>query len=300
MRTVAILAALLQWDTVIEQIADKKTFVVYEPHAECIRYLFKRYRELNGNLPRLGRELRATGFMFPAFDGVEKPCVALKFKNGGYPCYTRKALQSILTNPIYIGWYVYGGAIISETHHEPIVDMATFMYAFSRLSPVNLDGTPNANKPVQNRRYGPVSGLLDTLLFYNGDPCYAMRKQYVARHKTDNWDSTTLVVSLEQIDFSVSNAILVVLYALDFRHQQGLQDSLYEQLEAMAQEKRAEGVSLGTALKNIDIAIHGWELDKVSSRETGNKTGLDEANRELARLYQVQGRCDCKRKRGVA
>ncbi|MGZ3616983.1 MAG: hypothetical protein ACXWOL_08990 [Ktedonobacteraceae bacterium] len=177
--------------------------------------------------------------------------------------------------------------------------MATFMYAFSRLSPVNLDGTPNANKPVQNRRYGPVSGLLDTLLFYNGDPCYAMRKVYVARHKTDHWDSTTLVVSIEQIDLAVSNAILGVLYALDFRHQQGLQDSLYEQLEAMAQEKRAEGVSLGTALKNIDTAIHGWELDKVSSRETGNKTGLDEANRELARLYQARADVIAKEKEAL-
>ncbi|MGZ3616984.1 MAG: hypothetical protein ACXWOL_08995 [Ktedonobacteraceae bacterium] len=87
----------------IVQLADRKTYAVYEPHADCIRFLFKRYRELNGNLPRLGRELRDTGFMFPAFDGVEKPCVALKFKNDGYPCYTRKALQSILTNPIYIG-----------------------------------------------------------------------------------------------------------------------------------------------------------------------------------------------------
>ena len=159
---------------------------------------------------------------------------------------------------------MYGGAIISKEHHEPIVGMPTFMYAFSRISPVNLDGTPNIEKPVKDRRYGPVSGLLDTLLFHEGEPCYAIHRGYVARKHTDHWDSTTLAVPIEQIDFAVSHAILTVLYALDFRHQQGLQDSLYEQLEAMAQEKRAEGVSLETALKNIDASIHGWELDKVS------------------------------------
>jgi hypothetical protein len=64
-------------------------------------YIFKRYRELNGSLPRLGRELQATGFHFEAFDheilaqlGAEQPHVSLQQKNGVYPCTSRDALKS--------------------------------------------------------------------------------------------------------------------------------------------------------------------------------------------------------------
>ncbi len=53
----------------------------------------------------------------------------------------------------------------------------------------------------------------------------------------------------------------------------------------MQQEKTEEGNTLDKSLANIDKAIRGWELDKQSSRETGNKAGLDKANTQLARLY---------------
>ena len=56
---------------IVQEEPGRKFFVIYEPHAEKIRYLFKRFRELNGNLSRLGRELVATGFCFPAFEDVK-------------------------------------------------------------------------------------------------------------------------------------------------------------------------------------------------------------------------------------
>ena len=58
--------------------------------------------------------------------------------------------------------------------------------------------------------------------------------------------------------------------------------------QKQVQEKQAEGVASVTALANIDNAIKGWELDKQSCRETGNKQGLDEANRQLKNLYTTR------------
>jgi len=78
------------------------------------------------------------------------------------------------------------------------------------------------------------------------------------------------------------------LYALDYQHKQGASNDLYKQIEQLAQEKKEEGVSLSEALKNIDAAIQGWELDKQSCRDTGNKQGLDEANRQLKNLYAAR------------
>ena len=92
---------------VVGEKGERRYYVPYEPHARLIRYLFRRYRELGGNLGKLGRELRDTGFTFPPFEGVEKiPHVSLQWNGNGYALKTRQALISILTNPAYIGWYV--------------------------------------------------------------------------------------------------------------------------------------------------------------------------------------------------
>ena len=281
----------------VKETEDRKYFIVYPPHAEKILFIYKRYRELNGNLPRLGRELQAQGFTFPAFDlellrslGVERaPYVTLKYKNGGYLCHTREALISILTNTAYIGWLVYGNVVFSTEAHEAIVSRDDFDYAFSRLSSTNLDGTENENKPKHVRsRYTSAQGLVETLLTCNGHPCYAMNGTYMVRELKGKWNSTTLSVPITTIDTAVATAILGVLSALDQRHKQGLSDDLYQQLEALSQEKRSEGVTLDTALKNVDAAIKGYELDKVSCRETGNRQGLDTANRELKNLYAAR------------
>ena len=55
---------------IIHEDGARKFYTPYEPHAERVRFLFKRFRELGGNLARLGRELVATGFCFPAFENV--------------------------------------------------------------------------------------------------------------------------------------------------------------------------------------------------------------------------------------
>src|SRR5262249_42264554 len=155
---------------------------------------------------------------------------------------------------------------------------------FERLSPINLNGTPNTHKPKADRRYNQYQGLVETLLTYNGHPCYAKKSGYEARAKRGKWSSTTLSVPIHIIDNAVSMAILGVLSVLGCHYKQGAAHDLYRQIEQLAQEKKAEGVSLTEALANIDNAIKGWELDKQSSRETGNKQGLDEANRQLRNL----------------
>lgn len=129
---------------------------------------------------------------------------------------------------------------------------------------------------------------METLLTCHGHPCYAMGGTYRVSEPRGEWQSTTLSVPIATIDTAVSTAILGVLSALDHRHKQGLSDDLYQQLEALAEEKQSEGVTLDTALKNVDAAIRGYELDKQSCRETGNKVGLDTANRELKNLYAAR------------
>jgi hypothetical protein len=275
---------------VVGEKGERRYYTVYEPHAEIVRWLFRRYRELGGSIPRLGREVRTMGLAFPAFQGVaEKPHVALRFDGDGYPIKTRDALASILSNPAYIGWYIFNGVIISKEAHPAIVEMDDFLFAYNRLSKYVLGSDEvNTEKPIVDRRYGvDVPALLEGILESDGNPVYVMarRKAYEAVVSTDNWVETTLVVRVDLLDRAFHSVLWDVLSALEIRKRDGAVDSLYEQLVVLQGEKAAESMDVQKQLANIDKAIRGWELDKQSAREQGYKPGLDEANRQLKRLH---------------
>lgn len=123
-----------------------RKFMIYEPHAQIVRYLFRRYRALGGKLSQLYRELHAQTIVFPPFDKSIDPRtlskVALKQVSGGYHL-SFQGLTTLLTNPAYIGWGMFKNEIISKTNHEPIIDEETFWYAFNRLSKYTVDGKRN-------------------------------------------------------------------------------------------------------------------------------------------------------------
>jgi len=124
-----------------DDTADRKYYQKYRPHADLIRWLFRRFRETGGNLPLLAKELRQTDFRFPACeDGIAYHVGLHADADGTYPLRTRSAIIGILTNRAYIGWYVFNGVIISKQAHDAIVPMDDFLYAWERLSKVSLDG----------------------------------------------------------------------------------------------------------------------------------------------------------------
>ncbi len=139
-------------------------FIVYEPHAEVIRWLFERFRSTGGQLVVLLKEIARRQFLFPAFDdSIDKEimnkftqCTKAFNEQGeiiGYTIKTEGGLRSMLSNATYAGYWVYRGAVVRSDNHETIVDYGLFMYAFSRLSPTNLDGTPNVALLEKRQQY---------------------------------------------------------------------------------------------------------------------------------------------------
>ncbi len=61
----------------------------------------------------------------------------------GFTVQSPTGLRSILMNPFNAGMLVYKGVLLNSEDHEPATDVGTFLYAFNRLSPTSLDGTPN-------------------------------------------------------------------------------------------------------------------------------------------------------------
>ena len=272
-----------------DELEERKYYVVYEPHAKIIRWLFKRYRELNGNLGKLGREVRAMNLTFPPFAGLEAiPHVALRWTGNGYVLRTRGGLISILTNPAYIGYYIYNGVLISKKAHDAIVDMDDFLYVYSRLSPVTLDGQENTSKPKQDRRQGVAcDALLENILESDGNPVYVMagNQTYTAKTNSDGWKTTELVAPVSLIDQEFSTALRMTLLELEKRHQQGFQDGLYDLLQQAQETVAQEGDTLAGELEKVLKGIRQAELDKKIALEEDYADGVRDATRRLKRLH---------------
>ena len=152
----------------------RKKYIVYEPHARVVRWLFKRFLQLDGDLPALCREVQEMAYLFPKFESwvdtshlkfsldrrlhKEQPS---KTPEGHYKP-TKDGIKSILTNPVYIGWWLplEGGVI--ENNHEAIIEDALFAYAHKHLSTHNLNG--ERQKPQRVVRYGKVDALVKKVI----------------------------------------------------------------------------------------------------------------------------------------
>lgn len=145
-----------------------KKHIVYEPHAIVIRWLFQRFLELDGNFTALADEVRAMPYLFPALPhNLDQKCYnkfSLKrsiIKGGpytGFYAISKSGLKSILTNPVYRGWWVPMGGGLIEDHHDAIVSEELFFYAFKRLSTYDLQGQPR--NPIRMTRNGAADALL--------------------------------------------------------------------------------------------------------------------------------------------
>jgi DNA invertase Pin-like site-specific DNA recombinase len=141
-----------------------RRYVIYEPHAEVVRWIFKRYRELSGNFALLYRELCARPYIFPLYQtGEYIPHTTLGRNSQGY-ILTKPGLKGLLTNVAYIGYWYVDGAELRKDNHPAIVDEGDFWYAFDRLSPVTIDGEPR-EQHIERARFNRLGTLpADALL----------------------------------------------------------------------------------------------------------------------------------------
>jgi recombinase len=130
----------------------------YEPnlhHAEPLKALFKRFRALGGNIATLRREIVGKP-IFPDLppDILERTGqITLTKVPGGWTIKSRDGLETMLTNPAYIGHVVYGRRIVKYNAHEAIVDEDDFNFAYYRLAKTNFDGTPIERPDGVTKRY---------------------------------------------------------------------------------------------------------------------------------------------------
>jgi hypothetical protein len=186
-------------------------YVVYQSHAEIVYNQFKRFLELDANFPLLRREVEAMPYLFPPFEEWVDPrnvsrFVVKQFEEGQYAGYykpTEDGLKSILTNPVYIGWWIpFEGEVIIN-HHEPIVPEDLFWFAHKRLATTNFNG--ERIKPVRVTRKHEKEALLTKVIRDQDDyPIYVDNKHLhiLYRKLQHEWMRKTFgfTVSVHTID----------------------------------------------------------------------------------------------------
>jgi hypothetical protein len=171
----------------------RKFYVVYEPHAERIRYLFSRFRELGGNIGKLSRELRVEHLVW----------------NDGNPVYATSQGRTLKDGPI-------------------------------------------------------------------------VKQMYVAKSNQEGDRNTELIILIDTLDHAYVDILLRVLAAR--REQSGLEDTLYQRLQELQQEKRNAVVSIDDQIEQTRKAIAHAERNKRIAEEEDYEPGIRDAIRDLKKL----------------
>lgn len=158
-----------------------KKFILYPPFQDPILHLFERFYALEADLNGLCREVEQMPSVFPRYEAwVDKRSIRdRKWKKApnGYHI-SRNGIISILTNPVYIGWMVVEGDIVSMHNHEALIPpekQYLFWYAFDHLSEFTIKGEVNANRSIPPRRFfhrhtTDEAGLLKDRIEAQGKP----------------------------------------------------------------------------------------------------------------------------------
>ena len=135
-----------------------RKYVPFEVYADVIREYYRLFLEFGGDMARTHYYIRTHRICYPdpklnsPPEGFRAP-YHMALRPWGYGP-GRHGLKLILTNPAYVGHWVFEQFIVQWNNHEPLISERDFRAAMNYLSEVNLDGTPNLHyRPArQNAR----------------------------------------------------------------------------------------------------------------------------------------------------
>jgi hypothetical protein len=137
-----------------------------------VKTYFELFLAFERNLKATAAHIRQHGPDFPDF---EDPAILRQVpaghrllkhttwrKRAGRYYPTASTLPHLLSNPAYIGHFVYQRQVVKWHNHPPIVPEDLFFAAFATLSPTTLSGDPNPDyRSAQTRRTWPASATPD-------------------------------------------------------------------------------------------------------------------------------------------
>ena len=138
-------------------------YVVYPPHAEVVRLIFQAVLA-TGTPTRAARWLRDRGIIMPTVrrptsrsEDVQRSSLVRHTHPqrcpGGF-LITPSLIQSVATNPVYLGWWLVAGRVVHTDNHPPLVEEETFLLAQQVLAD---HGRPPTTRAGVQKRHAPTA-----------------------------------------------------------------------------------------------------------------------------------------------
>jgi DNA invertase Pin-like site-specific DNA recombinase len=283
-------------------------YVIYPPHAEVVRAIF-RALITTGTLTRAARWLRDRHIIFPAF-GPEVPpedvtrCSLARstkpLRGPGGLGIAPHLVKSIVTNPVYLGWWLVDGRVVHTENHPAIIDEETFLLAQELLA---SHGRRRANS-TRLTDYGPqlLSGLLwcckhdvlrrmvGTLTPYAGR--YRCDYDYVIAHA----DNMCTILDARILDEPITDLVLrrcsfaehaeAVLAQIEAEYDTAREEARRRQRELAHLQQEVETLKHNLALTRTpeQVAIIFEQIDQRMQRITEL---ADETNSPVGRVLST-------------
>ena len=266
-----------------------RCLVPFEPHAKTVRWLFKRFRELEGKINDLAREVKQLGEIFPDAD------LRLNLKRVGSGwSITRDGLAYLLSNPVYIGCHLVSGVVVKRNNHAPLVDEDDFMFAFNRLSEYDLAGNPQEKMSTRATRYQrvttqPISALLVHRIVSKDCPVFINRAKglYVVTRQAHGLHEYSASIKVSALDAVFSQRFTYIVKG-DVRRGEG------QALDVLNQQTPQGSVPAQIAQANAQIALLRAKMDATDDVDLVRKwnTKLRELNQLVPQLERILAKQD--------
>ncbi|MDP9351730.1 MAG: recombinase family protein, partial [Chloroflexota bacterium] len=143
----------IEWGYILDLEKASPTYqklVPYEPHVTMVREMF-RLALFYRNARRVRQHMLEHSIFFPAFPqeiletlGGRHCIKTCRLRSDGSWLPGKQAVRSILTNPVYLGWWLVQGEVVSKNNHQPLIDEETFWAVQEIWNPIDYrSGKPN-------------------------------------------------------------------------------------------------------------------------------------------------------------
>jgi hypothetical protein len=257
--------------------------------ADQVVLVFETLIEAEGHASTASHLLAEQGVRFPDFRYHKAPdgffCPPQGGPYVGYP--SDASIRGMVTNPVYLGHWLYKGAITRWNNYEPLIGEPMFYKAFNYFSRNNLDGSENTSfRPVGERkkrksfpaRDAAVAPVLNGLLYVEfEEKCRKLsvkwnnrREKYtylysVWRGKFVTWERRAETLD-EAVAFHLHERLRETFNATIFEQEarKGSKKAktdvrVYDQLIRDLQQKRSNTI---VALTNLSNQNALFELEK--------------------------------------
>ena len=242
----------------------------YEPHARVVRKLFKLAQVPGQTVTQIINQCKREGVNFPPLspEVASTPANNMSFarskKNadGGWPL-TVARVRSMLKNPAYIGWWIWGKEVISRDNHPPIVDEETFWAAQKMFETRHRPRQEHPPLPLSDLLYCGAHDTPKRMIYAN--PCKEGKYPYYqCRNGRTGTHST---IRATYIDGPIAEAVISQCAYSELAEQvlDRLRDE-YEQAEAHRTTVEAERKRLEKQIENLE---HNFANAKLTPERIG-------------------------------